>query len=227
MDSNDLRDSLFNTINLLNDMEAGVETQPRDKNKDVELSSTFVNGIKEKLVNPNKVLEKTQDTEKLNNLQHVMEQQLLEVHKALQSQARVITALKDEIAVLKEKQKEEAVVQQPEQPVFHSQEPQQSFVPKEEPMFHQEQQQMLSPEPEFMSEPEPSFISQNAPPPEPVQQPVACQTNDYVQPQQPVAQPAPSPEPQPAPQPKESNPRVGNYNSSDVAIEKYFYFGNK
>lgn len=244
MDSNDLRDSLFNTINLLNDLEAGVSTPPRDKNKDIELSSTFVKGIKDKLINTDKPVRSDNGSgvheEHVLQLKDVFERQLIEVHKALQSQGQIILALKNEIKLLKEEQKNnersdiEKVEPFQQQSSFQQQsefqpssESQSSFEKSKQPSFGEEQQ-MLHQQNEpvqmsFNDEPESGFIGQSVS--QQTQQPIQQQISQPT-PQPAVAQPQVQPPQQPQP-PKETNPRVGNYNSNDVAIEKFFYFGDK
>lgn len=192
-----LRDSVFNTINLLTEIESGDRTSQREQGSvanrqeaDAGLSNQFVSGIKDKLLDPSK-LEKLQNGQasEVEQLKYNMHRNLEQLKTVIDSQNEDIAELKSFIGSLKQElgnlKNAQVQVQQQAQKVMV----QQSV---EQPAMQQPQ----------------SFV-----------QPQMQQPHSFEQPQMQQQQrfaPAVS---------TPVNPRVGHYESADVSIEKYFYCG--
>ena len=110
--SDDVRNTVFNTINLINDLESGntsssSQSQGRN-NKNVSLSSSFVEGIKDKLVDPSRVekalsqsREATLQTEKFMQMQDFVSKQIVQIKTIIDSNQNEIRSLKETIISLR------------------------------------------------------------------------------------------------------------------------------
>ncbi len=252
-----MRDAVFNTINLINDLESddsqnsSSQSARRSPKEDVVLSDRFVSGIKDKLVDPTKL----QSQNNFNNsslliekhkeeVKSYMEANFMKLKDVIQSQHSEMQSLKQEIASMKSKVLSLESSLKSSQSYgdmsktsenFSAEQPDSSFIGNESPQ--------TSPSSGFISESNggqqslnsnfensqvsnanhvPNHGSQTS-----HQQVVPNQFHQSQPAQQPVHQQQTQPVAQQSTPQEASNPRVGNYQSSDVLIEKYFYYGNK
>ncbi len=279
MSDSELRNSVFNTINLLTAIESGQEEPkkgPSQQKKDINLSNTFVNGIKDKLLDPEKAMARQQEQKMQveqvaaavqQGMQSQVEEKFSQLYKVIQSQATSMQAMQKELETLKQRVADQHSAPAPKP---HQHVPAQHHMPQSQPVqqqIHQQPAQALlqetSSDDSLLSfsvssedksshggeSSESQFIGmQSAPQEQQVLQPLHEQS--YQQqpqdtfsgqqqfasqqaqalPQQDVSPAAQQAVQDPGPArsaPAEGNPRVGNYQSADVSIEKYFYFGNK
>ncbi len=197
-----LRDTVFNTINLLTEIESknGSQGVISDSNfeqkqratrqeENAQLSSQFVSGIKEKLLDPSKIEQLQQGKgSEIDRLKFNMHKNLEQLKVVIDAQNSDIAELKSFISDLKQE-----IVQLKNRPA-------------QQPHIQQLQQQQF----------QQSVVEQEVMQEAPVQQGFQ-QSQNQVFGQQ-ISQTVSS-------SPVQANPRVGNYNSSDVSIEKYFYCG--
>lgn len=250
--SDEVRNSIFNTINLINDLESGVQRKPApggsQKDKDVSLSDSFVNGIKDKLVDYSRAgrSEEKQmagiSSEDFMAFQQKLSTQFAEMQRIISSNESEIRSLKDMISGLKQEIAEKRHVnvrEEPEPreevqtgldtPVDGSYEDLSIFQQADTPsgMIHDRP----------TSDDQPVQKVQN----DTIFDPMAATDDtgrnftpsaEAVQPgaekmQETVAPTSETQDDKPANQSNDPNPRVGSYESGDVLIEKYFYYGNK
>ncbi len=248
----DVRNSVFNTINLINDLESGGSSPQRPsggRDKEVSLSPTFVDGIKDKLVDYSKASKSSVnaiDEEAFSKLRQSMENQLNELKKIIASNQSEISSLKETISSLRgelaEVSKARDSVSSPSMEEETSSIFQHRNEDHESSGMQEEQQELVSgfgmpgedssifepmkeEQKNFMAETSAHDIISQPTVQESAQAPVPAPQQVSPQPSQPPVQHPPQQE---AP-PKEAdpNPRVGSYDSGDVLIEKYFYYGNK
>lgn len=268
--SDEVRNTVFNTINLINDLESGKSNKPqcsKDK-KDVSLSSSFVDGIKDKLIDYSKA-DDPHDSKHVNGnsvpepnkvtgqLQDKLINEISEMKKIISSNEKEIGALKDLVASLRSQiqdtSKENVQTNLDDSPFS-------SFSDSSEDgsIFQQRTQQHAKETPvERVEEIGSSEISQKPYADPSIFEPEPKEDTRNFTPAQDAVSVAPKDTPQNASQDvlsarKEStiqesatqesavqtsseaavenadaNPRVGNYESNDVLLEKYFYFGNR
>ena len=262
-----MRDAVFNTINLINDLESddsqnsSSQSARRSPKEDVVLSERFVSGIKDKLVDPTKLQSQNTSNDNSNFLiekhkeevKSYMEANFMKLRDVIQSQHSEMQSLKQEIASMKSKiaslDLSKLASSNPNDSPNHGVNRDVDYSSNEnssnsDSTFIGSESTQTSPSSGFISESnggqqslnsnfESSQVS-NANNPMSNSNFQANQqqmVNERPHQSQPAHQPAYQQEPQPVAQqakPQEAaNPRVGNYQSSDVLIEKYFYYGNK
>lgn len=237
--SRNVRDNVFNTINLLNDLESGCPTsssQVKSKNDEVRLSDTFVNGIKDKMIDPSKIkhdVNKFEIEDFKEKMKTYLEANLTKFKDVIQSQSSLINSLKQEISTLKlevsslkesknfsaesgaelhQSQQDYGVYSQARDNPAREIQPNLSSTgfgnSESSGMIHSTREPVENGiysqnQSQYSSSSENSFVANS------------MNSNSRVESSHsPV-------------QEKVVNPRVGNYESSDVLIEKYFYYGNK
>lgn len=258
--TNELRESVFNTLNLISELESpepqqsiqseipnNVQTStnvsvnensfnipPQGQEEEVRLSNTFISGIKDKMLDPSR-LERIQNgtASEEEKIKYQMNNDFISMKETIESQSNTIKKLESDLSSLKDEMQNMSSVfqskimqlqnaannvtanivptqtEQPQsvnQPINNVQQQ-----PVEQQMVSQQmhQNQTMGQTQQMMHQPQ-----------------MANQTMQQTQPQQPM-QMNQQPAPQNVVECKEANPRVGNFNSDDVSIEKYFYCGNK
>lgn len=213
----DIRESVFNTINLLTDIESGqcepeqivpVKEAPapqasysnmmNQEPEEAALSDRFISGIKDKLVDPNK-LEKLQNGQgsEFDRFKYQMNKDMMSMKNIIEEQSNTICSLKSHLDSLKMEigsvGRSAANIAQTAQTQIR------------------QAQQPMNQQPAQMQQPVQQQIVQN-----PVQAPpqsapiISAVTGKVMQ-----------------AGPKEPNPRIGNHTPDSISIEKYFYCGNK
>ena len=265
-DSNpdNLKSSVFNTINLINDIEAGETTSKKSQSmqKEVKLSERFVKGVNEKLVDYSKADPRSQnsmtDTEKehLKQSNDKLQSQISELKEVISSNDNQIRELRSALENLKSQVASmmDNAQQQPSQSYTQKENDQQdsadSFYERQSSLMQEPAQEESSvesiPSMEFSNQPSGDDESQQS-----IFDPMKDEmdnsngiddegsnfvfpnsTESYTE--APRNSEDPKPESGAASQDVaeksndsgEGNPRVGNYESGDVLIEKYFYYGN-
>ncbi len=259
MDSQDksvnLRDTVFNTINLINDMESGQSSKssgaPRNPNEEIQLSSTFVDGIKDKMVDPSKLDHKSSADSQVHfeKLKAYFETNLSKFKEVLTSQASKINSLESEIKQLNSRivsqentirtyrENKESSSTQTQSYQSHQPQPEQKENPQSESIFStsSDNSDFQSKQDSMIHHGTNNSFSEND---GGAHNPPQTQNRNFLgtaesSPQRRLVEDsssanssAPSSDQKP-PEQRPSNPRVGNYQSSDVLIEKYFYYGKK
>ncbi len=269
--SDNLRDTVFNTINLINQIDSGEESTPEQRTheggKDVSLSDTFVNGIREKMINPsennaNEAEGATETQKAFKQTERIDDGFRSRVQSAIEKMGNLIESQNAEIASLKKSLSElqakmdgsNAPVQEPVSQLSHNsaesggmshqdtttnvnngsddgmlgmihhdvggEEEQSSldfntFSMDENVADNNENKDSGQESGHTLSDSEKNF------------QPSSSDSGESYNP---VSQASVQEKPQDSVEkaeekPDEGNPRVGNYESGDVLIEKYFYYG--
>ena len=250
--SSNLRNTVFNTINLINDLESGnssQSSQKRDssnqKSKNVSLSDNFVNGIKKKMLYSSKMSDidnqnnsgyKVDNVSQLKNqIKSYLDSNLNSLNEVIKSQASQISDLKDEITILKKQLLNNS----------NSLDAQHSDSGVSELGFESNSGNNIE---MTFDNPSPKPISSSDSRNEIINNRTDIPNNNYSQDSEmsntgsvfsmyeenaknTETNATNSLESSPVVNSNEteqsSNPRVGNYESGDVLIEKYFYCGNK
>ena len=267
--SDDVRNTVFNTINLINDLESGnvsssSQNQGRN-NKNVSLSSNFVDGIKDKLVDPSRVekalnqsREATLQAEKFVQMQDFVSKQIVQIKAIIDSNQNEIKSLKETIVSLRseietmnksnnnQNHSGNRNINLPAENIDNNtgdsfgnnfssfSSPKNDFIDNHKSVDegdfgsifqHEKESSNLDNENDsqyqtslgsnsFASEPSESIF-------DPLKKSNESESLSSV-PEKPISESNTS-----SSNSEEPNPRVGSYNSGDVLIEKYFYYGNK